>query len=1158
MSFVHLHNHTQYSLLDGACRVKNMIELAVKDGMPAVAITDHGNMYGAIDFYEQATEVGLNPIIGMETYIINGSIYSKKDKKKTRHHLTLLIKNLTGYYNLIKLSSIAFLDGFYYKPRIDKKLLKKYSEGLIALSGCAKGEIPQLILTGKYEKAKQTILSYQEIFGKENFYLEIMRLGLEDEEVIVNGLKKLSEETDAELVCTNDNHYLQKAGAKVHDILLCVQTGKLLSDENRMKFNTDQVYFKTEKEMRELFSDCPNAVENTVKIAEKCNLKLKFDKFLLPKISIPSKYENMDEYLKAIVYQEVEKKYEKITDEIEKRIEYELEIIKKTGFAGYFLVTREIVLAARKMGTMVGPGRGSAAGSIVSYLTDITRIDPLKYDLIFERFLNPARISMPDIDIDFSAETRNNVIDFIIQRFGRKNVSQIITFGTLGAKMVVRDVGRVMGLPQSEVDRIAKMIDTRPGITLKQALAYNPDLKELIDSKEENKQLMEYSEILEGLLRHSGVHAAGLVVAPDDLMNYVPLAKSIKDESVITQYEGKWLEKLKLLKLDCLGLKNLTVIEKTIESVETNHNERIDIDKIDLNDIKTYELLCNGDTDGVFQFEGTGMRTVLMQIKPNCIEDLAICTALYRPGPLNSGMHKVYIRRKNDEEDIVYLHPKIEEILRPTYGVIVFQEQVMQIANKLAGFSFSEADVLRKAMSKKRKSVMNRLKPKFIEGALNNNVKKDVAEKIFKLIEKFGQYGFNKSHSVAYSVISYQTAYLKANYPAEFMAALMTVEQDSDKIAKFINDCKRMKIEVLPPDVNKSEYNFTVAKGSISDDKKGKIIFGLKAIKNMGENASRAIVEGRKKDKKYSNIFELCEKIKINNINKTSLESLIGAGAMDNLEGNRAQKYAVIETALNYGIQKNRERSKGQFSLFDNDSTEGKNIYPSLPKVNDWILSYKLKKEKELLGFYISGHPLANYKEEIYFTSNFDTKKYKEYSKNGKKFSGDLRIFALLDDISQKSDKNGNLMAFLKCEDLYYKFEVVLFASLYSKYGKYLKEGKIFYIVGRISDRDSQNGEKLKFVAQEIIPINLLSKKLSGDVFIDISEEDLEKIDSNSFIKEISLEPGKFSLHFQVKTKSFGILDIASQKYKIFPGKKLYENINKNNTYFEKVRVDFQ
>ncbi len=770
MSFVHLHNHTQYSLLDGACRVKNMLKLASEMGMPAVAITDHGNMYGTIDFYTEAKKVKIKPIIGMEAYVINGSIDSKKDKKNTRHHLTLLVKNLTGYNNLVKLSSIGFLDGFYYRPRIDKNLLKQYSEGLIALSGCMKGEISQLILAGKYKNAVKSVKYYQEIFGVEDFYLEIMRIGLEEDEKLITGLKKLSIETNAELVCTNDNHYLKKTDAKAHDILLCVQTGKLLKDENRMRFNTDQVYFKSEEEMRELFKDIPEAIDNTIKIAEKCNLKFHFNKFLLPKLSIPSEFSDMDEYLRDLVYKSVEKKYDSVTDEIKQRIDYELKIIKDTGFAGYFLVTRDIVSTARSMDIMVGPGRGSAAGSIVSYIIDITRIDPLKYNLIFERFLNPERVSMPDIDIDFSAEKRNDVIEYIVKEFKRKNVSQIITFGSLGAKMVVRDVGRVMGLPQGEVDQIAKKISSRPGITLENAIKENPELLNLINSKEEYQQLIDYSQTLEGLLRHSGVHAAGLVIAPDNLINYVPLAKTVKDQSVITQYEGKWLEEIKLLKLDCLGLKNITCIEKALELIKKNHNIEIDIDNIDLNDITTYELLCNGDTDGVFQFEGTGMRNVLIQIKPNCIDDLAVCTALYRPGPLNSGMHKVFIRRKNNEEKVVYLHPLIEEILRPTFGVIVYQEQVMQIAHKLANFSFSEADILRKAMAKKQKRVMNKLKPKFIEGALKNNVSQKTAEEICTLIEKFAKYGFNKSHSVAYSIISYQTAYriLKTNLPYLF------------------------------------------------------------------------------------------------------------------------------------------------------------------------------------------------------------------------------------------------------------------------------------------------------------------------------------------------------------------------------------------------------
>ena len=1156
MSFVHLHNHTQYSLLDGASRVTDIIKQAHKMGMPAVAMTDHGNIYGAIDFYEQAVNKGLKPIIGTEIYIINGSIYSSKDKKNQRFHLTLLAKNNTGYKNLVKLTSIAFLDGFYYKPRLDKQLLKQYSEGLIALSGCMKGEVAQLIMSGKYKKALKTVQSYQEIFGKEDFYLEIMRLGLEKEEEFINGLKKLSEETDAKLVATNDNHYMNKSDTKAHDILLCIQTGKLLGDKNRMRFNTDQIYFKSPKEMSDLFNDIPEAVDNTIKIAEKCTLNLSFDTFLLPKVSIPadSKQNSMDEYLRKIAYESIENKYDTTTDEIKERLEYELDVIKQMGFAGYFLITRDIVSSARKMGIMVGPGRGSAAGSIVAYLTDITRIDPLKYNLIFERFLNPARISMPDIDIDFSAEKRNKVIDYIVDKYGRNNVSQIITFGSLGAKMVVRDVGRVMGLPLNEVDAIAKKIPYRIGITIKEAIEENPKLKDLIKRKKEYKKLIEYSMTLEGLPRHAGVHAAGVVIAPDELTNYVPLAKTVKESCVVTQYEGKWLDTIKLLKLDCLGLKNLTVIEKTLELIKANYGKSIDIDTIDLNDIDTYKMLCNGDTDGVFQFEGSGMRDVIMQIKPTCIEDLAVCTALYRPGTLGSGMDKVYIRRKNNEEKVRYIHPLIEEILRPTYGVIVYQEQVMQIAHKLAGFSLSEADILRKAMAKKQKRVMNKLKPKFIEGAIKNDVTQEDAIEIFKLIEKFAQYGFNKSHSVAYSIISYQTAYLKANYPAEFMAALMTVEPDNNKIARFIDDCHRMNIDVLPPDVNTSYSDFTV--------KNGKIIFGLKAIKNVGVNSIKAIVEGRKKHKHFGNIFELCEKININDINKTVLESLIGAGAMDGLEGNRAQQYAVIESALTFGAQKMSEKLKGQGTLFQNIQIDKKYIYPKMPDIQDWSKSNKLEKEKELLGFYISGHPLDELGFEINLLSNFNLQDYKDMNTftnlntlNGKQ----LRIFALLNNISVKKDRKNNQMAFLKCEDLYDKFEVILFASLYTKYSKMLKEGNIFYIIGHISDREFQHNVKLRLVAQEIIPLEELSAKLSGDVFLDISEENLDKINMKSLIKDhLSEETGNFIIHFQVKTKLFGTLDIVSQKYKVFPGEKLYNFFKNENSPFENIKVTFQ
>lgn len=1155
MAFVHLHTHTQYSLLDGAARIKELIHRASEYEIPAIAITDHGNMYGVLDFYEEAKKVGIKPIIGMEAYVINGSIHSDHDKKKQRYHLTLLVKDLNGYHNLTKLSTIAFLDGFYYKPRLDKKLLKKYAGGLIALSGCMQGEISQLILANNYEKAKKVVQTYKEIFGKDNFYLEIMRLGIQEEEKVNTGLIKLSQETDTPLVCTNDIHYLSKDDSDAHDVLLCIQTGKKLSDESRMKFNTDQIYFKSESEMQELFHDIPEAVENTVCIADQCNLEIRSDKFLLPKVEIPPQYSDMDEYLHDITIKAIDRKYGSSVDreKIMKRVDYELKIIKDTGFAGYFLVTRDIVAAAREMGVLVGPGRGSAAGSIIAYLTDITRIDPLKYDLIFERFLNPERISMPDIDIDFSAAGRGKVIAYIVEKYGRENVSQIITFGTLGAKMVVRDVGRVMGLPQDEIDRIAKMIPGMPGITLSIALKTNPELYELINSKEEYTKLMKYALSLEGLLRHSGVHAAGLVIAPDNLVNYVPLAKNVKEDCVVTQYEGTWLEKLKLLKLDCLGLKNLTIIEKTLELIKQNYNTQIDIDSIDLNDINTYELLCKGDTDGVFQFESAGMRNVLIQIKPNCIEDLAVCTALYRPGPLDSGMHQVYIRRKNNEEKVTYLHPLLEEILRPTYGVIIYQEQAMQIANRLAGFSLSEADILRKAMGKKQKRVMNKMKPKFIEGAVNNGIEQETAEEIFALIEKFGHYGFNKSHSVAYSIISYQTAYLKANFPAEFMAALMSVEEDNEKIARFIEDCQNMGIQVIPPDVNKSGYDF-----SVQDEN---IIFGLKAIKNVGQNAANALVKARNKYGKFHNIFEFAEKVDLSHINKSTVESLIGAGAMDSLEGNRAQKYILIESALKYGLQKNSERAKGQSSLFEDSSALLQNSYPSMPDLKDWDLSYKLQKEKELLGIYTSGNPLMPYKVQIDCIKNFSSSDYNRYQAGDSKvfIPEKIRMFGIITGVSKKVDKKNNIMAFLDCECFEDKFEVIVFSSKYPELSHWLEKNNIVYIEGTLSEKEFQDHDKLRIIADKIIPIEELPEKLSGDIYFEMDEEAIDSIDYNSLIKSC-FQPnrGNFRVHFKIKTKNFGELHIASQKYNIFPDRKLSEALEAQNNLIKISNIQYK
>jgi len=805
-------------------------------------------------------------------------------------------------------------------------------------------------------------------------------------------------------VATNDCHFIKQVDSKAQDVLLCIQTGKILEDDNRMKFTTDQIYFRSPNEMKNLFSDIPEAIENTLKVADKCNLELDYEGFLFPSFTIPEGYTDEYEFLRKLVYEGVEKKYDELTDEIKDRIEHELGVIKDMGFGSYFLIVWDIIKEARKMQVTVGPGRGSAAGSIVAYLIDITKIDPIRYNLFFERFLNPARVSMPDIDTDFSNETRPKVLKYIVDKYGQENVSQIGTLGSLGAKMVIRDVGRAMSIPLYEVDAIAKMIPGGPDVHLESSYDQNEKLRELINSRDEYKELWEYSKTLEGLPRHLGVHAAGVVIAPDNLTNHIPLAISPKDKTIITQYDGKCLEKLGLLKIDCLGLKNLTIIERALQLIKKHHGIELNIDEINLHDTETYKLFHTAETDGVFQFESSGMRGILKRIKPNSIEDLAICNALYRPGTLDSGMHEVYIRRKNNEEKVDYLDPMLEDILRSTYGVIVFQEQVIQIVHVLAGFSLSEADILRKAMGKKDKSLMDKYRPVFIEGAVKNGISREKAIQIFERIETFGRYGFNKSHSVAYSIIAYQTAYLKTHYTAEFMAALMTVENDTAKIARIIEVCNKMNIDVLHPNVNFSDYNFTV--------RDGKIIFGLKAIKSLGENSIRAIIETRKDYPFFKNIFELCEKVDANQLNKTALESLIGAGALDDLEGTRAQLYAAVETALEFGSQKLRERQKGQSSLFASIQAKDQDLYPPLPDKKDWEFGRRLDLEKDLLGFYISGHPLTSYEKDIQTLTNLNTLQYKKLVKSGKRDelrSQDIRMIGIVEEVKLIKDKKKEL-----------------------------------------------------------------------------------------------------------------------------------------------------
>ncbi|HWR83218.1 MAG TPA: DNA polymerase III subunit alpha, partial [Candidatus Deferrimicrobium sp.] len=874
--FVHLHTHSQYSLLDGACRLDSLIELAAQFRMPALAVTDHGNMFGAVEFYKKAARAGIKPIIGCEAYVAGGSRFDKKPSNRFPDggfHLVLLVKNLTGYTNLMKLCSAAYLEGFYHRPRIDKQLLRDHAEGLIATSACMKGEVSWHLSRGATDEAVAAAQELREIFGPENFFLEIQDHGLEAERVLIPKIDAVSRETGIPLVVTNDCHYLRREDWEAHDALLCIQTGKTVTDRDRMRYNTDQLYFKSADEMQQCFGDFKEALENTVRIAEACNLELQLGRLLLPVFPIPRTFADPDACLRHLCENGIGTRYETITPEIRKRLEYELRVIKQMGYAGYFLIVKDFCDYARSQHIPVGPGRGSAAGSLVSYALRITNIDPIAFDLLFERFLNPERISMPDIDIDFSDRGRDQIIQYVIDKYGKDNVCQIITFGTMAARAVVRDVGRVLGFPYGEVDRIAKMIPLAVDMTLERALKQSAELAEVVKNDKRIEQLIRISQTLEGLARHCSTHAAGVVIAPSALTNYVPLFAGSKDE-VTTQYDMKMVEEIGLLKMDFLGLRTLTVIDDAVRMIAQNHGVTVDLEAIRLDDPEVYQVFARGDTTGVFQFESSGMRDYLRKLCPENFTDLTVMNALYRPGPLDSGMINTYIERKQSAGSFAYMHPRLEKILGATYGVIVFQEQVLQIANALAGYSMGKADLLRKAMGKKDAALMAAQKQEFLMGAAANKIDAKVAEEVFNQIETFARYGFNKAHSTSYAFIAYQTAWLKRYYPREFMAALMTSEiQDTDRIYILLEDCRRLGIEVLPPDVNESGIDFTVAGD--------KIRFGLQAIKNVGAGASQAIVEERQAGGRFVTLADLVSRVPIRSLNRRTLESLIAAGACD-------------------------------------------------------------------------------------------------------------------------------------------------------------------------------------------------------------------------------------------------------------------------------------
>ncbi|MCF7908836.1 MAG: DNA polymerase III subunit alpha [Candidatus Omnitrophica bacterium] len=1094
--FVHLHVHTQYSLLDGACLLSRLVDKAVQLKLPALAMTDHGNIFGAIKFYSLCVKRGIKPIIGCEVYVAAGSRFDREYKPgvDTNHHLILLAKDEVGYANLIRLVSLAHLEGFYYKPRVDHELLAQHSKGLIASSACLKGEVPSYILSGDLKGAYKCADKYLNIFGKGNFYLEVMENGLDEQKKINSELVKISKELGIPLVATNDIHYLEKEEAFAHEALLAIQTQGMLSDPKRFKFNSDTFYFRTPAEMKDLFKEIPQAIKNTLEITQKCNLTMDFSKIHLPHFPLPET-EVEEDYLKKICVQNLSERYPKVNKEVKDRLDYELGVIKKTGFASYFLIIWDLIKFAKENHIPVGPGRGSAAGSIVSYLLKITDIDPLAYQLLFERFLNPARISMPDIDIDFCYEKRAQVLEYVAKKYGKDCVAQIITFGTMLARAVVRDVGRVMGLNYSEVDRIAKMIPYTPGqnTTLKGALSLSPELQEAYDADARIKRLIDVAMQLEGLSRHASTHAAGVVISDRPLIERVPLIKG-SDGETVTGFDMGSLEKTGLLKMDFLGLKTLTVIEETVKIIRRTKSKDVDIAKIPLNDKKTFSLLAKGDTVGVFQLESRGMRGILTKMIPTKFEDLIAVLALYRPGPLGSGMVDDFINRKQGKRQITYIHPALESILKTTYGIILYQEQIMQIVSKLAGFDMSRADLLRKAIGKKIPEIMDEQRHLFMEGCAKNKIPASIANQIFDLIDYFSGYGFNRSHSAAYAMISYRTAYLKANYPVEFMAALLTSERNNtDKIVEYVNESAQMKIKVLPPDINTSFANFTV-----TDD--NNIRFGLLAIKNVGQVALESIIAMRK-EAKFESIFDFCERVDSRVVNKKVNESLVKVGAMDSFGLKRAQMVALLDRLLEKGGKK---RDASQLMLFEMPKDE------TIPDVEEWPISQILNFEKSLLGIYLTGHPLRSYSDVI---------NYVKRERISSLYERPMRQEVIVCGVIEKlrlitTRKKGQRMAILKIEDETGSIEVFVFPRLFEEAGMYLREKIVITLKGQVESKERVP----KILASKIIPVDKLVDSIKQmNIFIEGNGLPLDKLK-----KVFTDNKGDVPILFSFKDPRFG------------------------------------
>ncbi len=1119
--FVHLHNHTMYSLLDGAIKIPDMLKTASDMGMNSLAITDHGNMFGAIDFYTQAKKYRIKPIVGIESYIAPHDLHEKHASAQiynSNYHLVLLAKNFQGYKNLIKLSSIAYLEGFYYKPRIDKKVLAEHSEGLIALSACLKGEIPKAVTEGDEEKVERVIRSYLDIFDTGDFFLEIQNHDIAEEAAVRASLKKYAEKFGLGLVATNDCHYLKREHYTAHDALLCLQTGKVISDTDRMRYSTDQFYFKSAEQMKELFIDTPEAIENSLKIAERCSLEIDLGRNLVPEFPLPEGFESTDKYIEYLSNTGLNQRYARVTPGLQERLDYELGVIRQMGYSGYFLIVKDFIDFAKNHKIRVGPGRGSAAGSLVSYCLGITNIDPMKYNLLFERFLNPERISMPDIDIDFSDRGRDRVIEYVTNKYGQENVAQIITFGSMAARAVVRDVGRVHSIPYADMDRVAKMIPEEIGMTLERALEISTDLKETIQQDEKIATVLEHSRVLEGLARHASTHAAGVVIAPAPLTEFVPLYKSSKNE-ITTQYDMRIVEAIGLLKMDFLGLRTLTVIDDTIELVKEIHNKSIDIDKIPLDDSEVYRLFADARTTGVFQFESSGMRDYLRKLEPACIDDLIAMNALYRPGPLDSGMIDTYIDCKKGKKEIRYEHPLLEPILKDTYGVIVFQEQVLKIAQVMAGYSLGKADILRKAMGKKQAEVMAQQKSEFIKGSIKRKIDEKIAEKVFDMIETFARYGFVKAHSTGYAVIAYQTAYLKTHYPAEFMAAALTSEMgNSNRVTIFKNECNELRLELLPPDINEGFAHFSVVEH--------KICFGLAAVKNVGTLAVGAIVRARDEGGKFTDMLDFLKRVDLHTVNKKALESLIASGAFDSVEPSRAKFHANVETLVGFGARVQKEVQSGQEQLFGMDDSIGM-MAPDLKETKPWSDAKTRNMEKDVLGFYLSSHPLEDdYTDYLAFVDNkledlVDLKDGKSVLVGGV-ISEKPRI---------STSRNNKLYAFLKIEDLTDTAEVIVFSDCLEKRKALLEEGNNILVTGVLSTRE---GEKPKVKANDLFLIKTAYQEIPCKLFMKLNESELDDGKIDYLAELFEKNPGKSEVIIRLRSDN-NSLTIRSKKFKVQP-----------------------